>query len=240
MRAIVLLLLVSACFGVKHVHLLDSVGQNMLFRGGSPEVKGSFSVTSLVASLSAVAALPAQYELVVINVENLDTRGSGLFATEDGTNVVSEMSFFLRNASVGRFLFWHMVGTRSHAASPVFNASGVRAALAADYETWGSDKLVERVEMLGQMVQQSQKVPQVIFFHCDCGCDRTGQLAGGYMMRFQNKSWSEVVATNTKVAGRPQVCDTHFQMQWYCLYLNTTGIGKSTGDCLESLPCTKI
>ena len=37
------------------------------------------------------------------------------------------------------------------------------------------------------MVTQSS-LSNVIFFHCDCGCDRTGQLAGSYMMR----KWKEL------------------------------------------------
>ena len=101
------------CFCVIHVHLMDVVGQNMLFRGGSPEVKRVFSHSALVASLNLAAkasntSLPERYALTVINVENLDTSHFGV--SEDGTNVVSEYEFFANNTNVGTFLFWHMVG----------------------------------------------------------------------------------------------------------------------------------
>lgn len=63
---------------VKHVHLVDRHGSNFLFRGGSPEVNGSaFSFGALVNSIKIAASaantsLPVRFQLIVINVENLD------------------------------------------------------------------------------------------------------------------------------------------------------------------------
>ncbi len=73
-----LLALVALCVAVDHVHLIDSSGRNMLFRGGSPEVNKSFSYSSLVAAMQVAAkttnaTFPAKFQVVVINVENLDT-----------------------------------------------------------------------------------------------------------------------------------------------------------------------
>jgi hypothetical protein len=227
--------------GVKHVHLIDTFGNNMLFRGGSPEVDKSFSFSTLVASLELAAkqlnaTLPSRYFTIVINVENLDTTG---FTSEDGTNVVSEHAFFANNSALGQFYFWHMVGTSSHPAASLFD--GQRDWLAATYADWGTDKLVSRVETLRTMLtSQNSPIPLVIFFHCDCGCDRTGQLAGAYAMRFHNASWDQVVATNRQVAGRPQLCPTHHQMQWYCVYANSVLNISSTGNCLKTHVCTPV
>jgi protein-tyrosine phosphatase len=152
--------------------------------------------------------------------------------------VVSEYAFFANNSALGQFLFWHMVGTKSHPAASVFTSS--LHYLASTYADWGTDRLVERVEVLRAMLFKRQLLPQVIFFHCDCGCDRTGQLAGSYMMRFHNSTWDSVVAYNQVVAGRPQTCPTHRQMQWYCVYLNRFLGYNSTGDCLKQHLCTPI
>jgi hypothetical protein len=158
----------------------------------------------------------------------------------DGTNVVSELSFFANksNAGLGQFFFWHMLGTKSHPAASVFTSS--LPWLASTYAEWGSDRLVERVEQLRAMLVTPQQLPQVIYFHCDCGCDRTGQLAGSYMMRYHGSSWDAVVAHNWAVAGRPQTCPTHRQMQWYCVYLNRFLGFNSTGNCLKEHLCTPI
>jgi hypothetical protein len=162
------------------------------------------------------------------------------FLIADGTNVVSEHSFFANksNAGLGQFLFWHMLGTKSHPAASVF--TGSLPWLASTYAEWGTDRLVERVEELRAMLVTPQQLPQVIYFHCDCGCDRTGQLAGSYMMRYHGSSWDSVVAYNRVVAGRPQTCPTHRQMQWYCVYLNRFLGFNSTGNCLKEHLCTPI
>lgn len=59
----------------------------------------------------------------------------------------------------------------------------------------------------------------IIYGHCDCGCDRTGQLFGSYAMRWQNKTWDEANKMNTVIATRPMECENYRNMQWYCLYL---------------------
>lgn len=44
-------------------------------------------------------------------------------------------------------------------------------------------------------------LPTVIYLHCECGCDRTGEIGGAYALRYLNKSYSEVVAWDTSIAG---------------------------------------
>ena len=131
-----------------------------------------------------------------------------------------------------------MIGTKSHPAASVFTSS--LPWLASTYADWGSDRLVERVVALRAMLAAQMSLPQVIYFHCDCGCDRTGQLAGGYMMRYHGSSWDLAVAYNRAVAGRPQTCPTHRQMQWYCVYLNLALGLATTGNCLAEHLCTPI
>ena len=224
---------------VKHMHLMDRIGHNLLFRGGSPEVNKVFSIENLKATLIQAAnasnvELPQTYNLTVINLENIDT--SILSGSDDGDNVITEFDFFLKNPNEGHFLFWKMTGEASHAANKVFDKNGTRAYLSSIYPTWGQDKLVERILMLREMMTKQMSIPKVIYFHCDCGCDRTGQTAGSYAMQYLNKTWDEVCEWNEKVAGRPQTCSTHRQMQWYCLYLSQTN--KQLGDCLKLHLCT--
>ena len=161
-----LALFACAAAAVKHVHLVDRVGANLLFRGGSPEVDKIFSVEALRSALNASAlaagtSLPSDYELVVINLENLDT--SLLTRPDDGDNVLTEYDFFRKNPSQGRFAFWKMTGEAAHAASKAFD--GYRDYLAQTYPTWGQDKLVERIPQLREMLEAQLARPQVIYFH---------------------------------------------------------------------------
>jgi hypothetical protein len=77
-QLLVFALLASLAGAVEHVHFIEGAGNNLLFRGGSPEVNKVFSYPALVASLQAAAktsnvSFPPKFQLVLINVENLDT-----------------------------------------------------------------------------------------------------------------------------------------------------------------------
>lgn len=228
---------VAGSSGVQHVHLVDRLHGNYLFRSGSPEQSGVFSMSALEAALRVAApnVLPARFQMTLINVENLDTSWIS-FSSPDAANVLSEHAYFARNTSAGDFLFWHTVGVGVSPSESVFGQQ--LAWLSAAYSTWDSDKLVWRVQALRDMLSKNYSLPRVIVFHCDCGCDRTGELAGAYAMTFLNKTWDYVSNWNWQVAGRPQICKNHWAMQWYCVYLQLQLGMKSVGNCLTKHLCT--
>lgn len=81
----------------------------------------------------------------------------------------------------------------------------------------------------------------VIYGHCDCGCDRTGQTFGSYALRFLNYTWDQANKWDMQVAGRPIQCPNWLTMQWYCLYLQQVVAGQySTLRCDDIYPCTPV
>mmetsp|Transcript_95478 Transcript_95478/g.307805 ORF Transcript_95478/g.307805 Transcript_95478/m.307805 type:complete len:271 (+) Transcript_95478:92-904(+) len=108
--------------------------------------------------------------------------------------------------------------------------------LAKAFPKWDVDHLAERVEILHSRLHEDLDgldLARVIFFHCSCGCDRTGELAAAYSMRYLNQTFTEMYVENAKVAGRNTVYANQVAAQWYCEHLRTQGLytGDDCGNC---------
>jgi hypothetical protein len=132
------------------------------------------------------------------------------------------------------------------------NNSALAAALRAGdvpkgYET--PDHLDERVLQLRRWLRH-RRAPSgphgcarslVIYVHCYCGSDRTGELmgawalAGGSVAQGHGRNWREVNEENTRIAGRPVGCRNYRAMQWYCF--EQEGIRQEELGCEENFPC---
>lgn len=232
---------------VIHVHVVDSASvaggvTNLLVRGGNPVVgsNGSFDPAAMQAALAAAAkaagvAMPAKYVLVDIDLENFDQTNSA-----DRGHGVAEFSFFAKNPAAGSYRFWQTVGTSANASDPSLPAAVV-SYLAHSFPAWQSDQLPARVAALRQLLTSADPsgLPRVVFFHCDCGCDRTGEMGGAYWLAQMNVPFATVIERNTDIAGRPMLCNNFLALQWYCLYLNAEE-GRGF-DCMRvTNPCTPL
>jgi len=218
---------------IEHVHYVDS-GTNFLFRGSSPDVNNDqFDYQALQTAIESAASaegitLPATY---VINDIDVMTFADGSY---DGMESLSEFEYYRQNPSAGSYIFWRTTGTNTNATSTTMTKA-LRDYLTSTYAQWAPDMLMTRAKNLKVMLNSPAPVPIVYYLHCDCGCDRTGEVIGAYYMTQMNMSWAQVVALNTKIAGRSQCCPMYLGMQWFCLYLNTQGF--ALGNCLKYYDC---
>jgi hypothetical protein len=111
-----------------------------------------------------------------------------------------------------------------------------RTQMARTFPEWDTDKLSERVEILharlhGKDVDRT--IAQIVFFHCSCGCDRTGEMAAAYSMRYLNRTFTEMYRENERIAGRHIVYKNQVAAQWYCEHLRARGLhtGDDCGNC---------
>ena len=77
------------------------------------------------------------------------------------------------------------------------------------------------------------KVPTVVYFHCDAGMDRTGEMYGDYQMRYSNQTYNQVYAYDNTIegAGGRQIDTVNKQaLEWMCIYLVLVE-GKSKSAC---------
>lgn len=220
---------------VKRVHVVDYSNKtgNFLFRGASPNVaSGSqFDIAKLRAALAQAASddgysLPSSYQIVDVNLLNMDE------GSYDEGETISEFSYFDANPQDGQFLFWQTLGTESNATDPSIPPS-MLAYLAQSFPQWDNDNLFQRVNALNALLNTQHATPLAIYFHCDEGCDRTGETAGAYAMTFQGLTWQATNARNTLKCGRPQMCRWYKMMQWYCLWHF-----KNSPTCLKNIDCT--
>ncbi|KAL6045218.1 putative Protein tyrosine phosphatase, dual specificity [Balamuthia mandrillaris] len=235
------------CAGVKdgevpHIHFVDksSTVKNWLVRGGNPDVidDSQFDYNALVRGILAAAKrdnvdLPQPFFLIDINLENIENDNKD---TDDSHHVMSEYEFFEANPSKGLFLFWQTLGTTNNISTPYFTPS-FKNYLMKSFPQWMGDDIIQRMQTLRALLATSFGMPAVIYAHCDCGCDRTGELFGSYYMKWQNKTWEETNALNTNFAERPMECPNYLAMQWYCMYLREEE-GMTWLNCLDNKACT--
>ena len=71
----------------------------------------------------------------------------------------------------------------------------------------------------GWLTQRRAAVPLVIFGHCSCGCDRTGEFFGAYYMRYQGWNLTRALTYDEGVPLRHIVYAYQVAVQWYCGWL---------------------
>lgn len=228
---------------VSNVHYIDSVGSNLLFRGGLPQ-EGHPSTMNyqglkkaiMNAGKKAGIKVPASYYLLDVNLLNVENQS-------DAQWIKVEQQFFEDHPQLGKVQVWGMNGVGISATAP--ELATCREYLARHLDSWLNDRLASRVETLRgwleekqPVVQSQKKLPIVIFIHCVAGCDRTGELSAAYYLRYMNKTWEEVNALNQSMCRRNRTfhCRNYRAVQWYCLYLNLK-YGTSL-QWWKELPCS--
>jgi hypothetical protein len=97
-------------------------------------------------------------------------------------------------------------------------------ALGQNYLEWGdTDDLSNRLAALNKVLHTKLSKPQVLFFHCTCGCDRTGEFYAAYAIEFLNRTWTEAMAYDVKLIDRNPMYTSMVMSQWYCEFLSATG-----------------
>jgi len=224
---------------VKRVHLVDmnNASGNFMFRGASPNVAAGtqFDINKLRSAMVQAASdvgvtMPSQFRIIDVNLLNMDE------GSYDEGEVISEFTYFRQNPQDGSFLFWQTLGTGSNATDPSIPAPLLQV-LANTFPAWDNDDLENRALALKALLDTQTAVPSAIYFHCDEGCDRTGETYGAYAMRIHGKTWNQVNSENLNYCGRPQMCHWYKMMQFYCLYLNRANPTAFKG-CLQNIVCT--
>eukprot|EP00928_Gymnodinium_smaydae_P076882 TRINITY_DN59981_c0_g1_i1.p1 TRINITY_DN59981_c0_g1~~TRINITY_DN59981_c0_g1_i1.p1 ORF type:complete len:383 (+),score=58.49 TRINITY_DN59981_c0_g1_i1:34-1149(+) len=152
----------------------------------------------------------------------------------------AEADFFAAHPEAGEFVHWPLLGvTKAHMSKACADAAdmssdcpadprqpgdldeSLRLRLAASFQHWDPDNLVNRVEALHKLLQQRSNT--AMFFHCDCGCDRTGELFAAFALTHLNWTFHEVMHHNTVLNGRTMWYGNQVSAQWYCEWLRHSG-----------------
>eukprot|EP01013_Petalomonas_cantuscygni_P027259 TRINITY_DN50070_c0_g1_i1.p1 TRINITY_DN50070_c0_g1~~TRINITY_DN50070_c0_g1_i1.p1 ORF type:complete len:264 (-),score=40.33 TRINITY_DN50070_c0_g1_i1:363-1154(-) len=226
----------TAAIDASHVKFVDYSPEtgNFLFRTGAPANDTSgIAYEELTNIFRQVAAnhslrLPTKFAMVDF-----------CLYTHETSLIEEEKKFFAQNPSLGRFFHYPQYGVNialveagclRYAEEPCLSvqphdlSSHANHELGKHFESWGdlidhSDKVINQMYSL---LHTKSDTPLVIFGHCACGCDRTGQIFADYYMRFQNMSFTEAMTVDVHVPNRPIGYEHQVASQFYCLYLQNT------------------
>jgi len=227
-----------------------------LFRSGSPGVFGSWA--ALAGNRPAIDADALRWmlqsaapEMPVEDVELVDVcLLGGPYLEAEEFMVDTEKSFFAQNPAQGEFHQMPMPGLREEffeSACAAANIQGSRCpsetrqprditdadrrTLVEGFPEWDPNGLIKRVEQLHRLLHNSSAArPRAVFFHCQCGCDRTGMVAAAYEMAYRGVTFQATMAQNVAIAGRPMYYRYQVGLQWYCEWLRANG-RYSDNDC---------
>ncbi|KYR01244.1 putative protein tyrosine phosphatase [Tieghemostelium lacteum] len=190
---------------------------NYLFRGNEPTISTpngeEFSYEQLVdclrnSSESQGITLPDDFYIIDIKL---------IYGVSSEIPVIElERNFFAANSSLGEF------GTNVTLGDlwdPNFIPKSDRIEWAKNLTEWQKDNLPQRMEDYYNILNTPLDKPVVLFFHCLCGCDRTGEIAASYVMRYFGWDFITALDWDEKIAGRPIMPNNKWGAQWYCLYL---------------------
>eukprot|EP00026_Physarum_polycephalum_P015610 Phypoly_transcript_16330.p1 GENE.Phypoly_transcript_16330~~Phypoly_transcript_16330.p1 ORF type:complete len:242 (+),score=28.85 Phypoly_transcript_16330:113-838(+) len=192
---------------------------NYLFRGNEPKV--------LVNKTDVVA-----YDLLATYMNNA-TKQSGFTLPEsfyiidikfvydpsdplEKGDIVLESNYFQAHQKEGQFSYKVILGD---AEDPTLLPNETAVEKAKNLSTWQHDDLPNYIPSIRKLLYTPRAQPTVIYLHCECGCDRTGEIAGGYAMKYLNMTYDQVNVWNHDIAGRDIFFIHQFALHWYCLYL---------------------
>jgi hypothetical protein len=220
------------------LRFVDVVEGNFLFRGGSPTAcqpdpnKPGQCITvfdydgltnMMMSKCPPYAQLRPPFYLVVVNLRHMN----------EIDDIKLELDYFAKHGDRGRVHLWDTNGTPNCYFT---SAPGERPRLLASFDQWLPDPLIWRVATLRRMLEPSQlSTPVVVYVHCSGGCDRTGEMIGGYRLRYMGWSWRAM--WDEQPCERPLGCDNYRALQWYAHWLNQT-LGFSLTDIGDDDGCT--
>jgi len=116
-------------------------------------------------------------------------------------DIILETDFFQSNPSLGEIRLTKIVGDLT---SPDIYPTSYVQAEAMNLASWQPDSLPSFIPSLNKVLNTpgANGLPVVIYFHCECGCDRTGEIAGSYAMTYMGYTYNQAYAWDQEVAGR--------------------------------------
>jgi hypothetical protein len=263
MRALTMLALHSAVLAIDHKHVrlveYDAKSSNFLYRTGQPlnDTTGAFSYDELIAAFrfrADVAGLPFPSSFRLIDLSFIYS-----WVPSQAAKLQAEIDFFTANPQRGELIVQPIFGINSTAMQSTcdmlhiectsaqlssrqprdFSAAN-KSALSSAFHVLDQDDTFARLKFVRTLLTTPSDVPLVIFGHCECGCDRTGQFFGAYNMLYQEQAFTDVMLFTNGLEWGTQTYENQVALQWFCQKLVFDGTYPHKYDCDQCLdiPCT--
>ncbi|GAM17158.1 hypothetical protein SAMD00019534_003330 [Acytostelium subglobosum LB1] len=203
---------------VDHTPVLSNGHTNYLFRGNEPKIavhgQDEFAYDELVEYMRNVSKadgviMPEQFLIYDIKLI--------YGVAEEMADVHLEQWYFGNNTDHGMFAINITLGDITN---PKDISKTLRDSMAKTLPDWQKDDLPSRMAMYRDILYTPYDLPIALYIHCECGCDRTGEVFASYVMKYLGWDYKKAMEWDDQVAGRPILPNHQWSVQWYCLYLS--------------------
>jgi len=127
-----------------------------------------------------------------------------------------EKNFFAENPTLGEALTNNTFGDL---INPSWMDLEKQITMAKTLSTWSGDDLPYRMDLYHNILFTERDLPVVLYIHCECGCDRTGEISASWVMKYLGWDFAQSMEWDYSIAGRKITFANQWAAQWYCLYL---------------------
>jgi len=205
------------------VILVDTAGQNLMFRTNSPAntTAGTYDLELLFSYMRDEAAKNGVEFPEVFTVEAFTFLNQLEPEHRD-----PEIAYFQAHPEYKLFskiIVGDLVNPNKYNAA-------IRKVMAKTYHKWNLDQLdILTTKMHDTLVAQGD-IPKVIFFHCVAGEDRTGEVFGAYKMLFNGWTYRQALDFDNQVETRKIKDMSRNGLNWFCYFMQETN-GYKGNDC---------
>jgi hypothetical protein len=245
----------------KHVRLVehDARSSNLLYRSGQPlnDTTGAFAYEELIAAFrfrAEVAGIPFPTTFRLIDLSYIYS-----WVPSQAAKLQAEIDFYDANPSTGELIVQPIFGINSTAMQSACETLALdctaaqlssrqprdfsvvnRSSLSRGFHVLDQDDTFARLKHVRALLTTPSETPLVIFGHCECGCDRTGQFFGAYNMLFHGQAFTDVMLFTNGLEWGAQTYENQVALQWFCEKLVFDGVYRHKYDCDQCLdiPCT--
>ena len=192
---------------------------NMLFRSDYPgNANGTFALDLLLeymerrAEEAGVHWPPSPPYVVDVTLLN---------EPHNRKEIAEEERFFAAHPSAGEVVY---MSTHGSITNPMDFPPDVRDTIADGLDFDSFDRLPERIPAIHKLLTQDSPTPRVVLLHCIAGDDRTGEVAGSYVMKYLGApSFEDVLYWDDRIAHGSNtsfiLLHHAYAMEWYCFWL---------------------
>jgi hypothetical protein len=190
---------------------------NFLFRGslplsGSPKSNRTVPIDSIVETLQSVASSTANISVP----DDVYFEDFSLLNEADFRANLPEQKWWRSNSERGNYTQWPIYGSPS---DPEWYEDKKRRDIVAEHP-WDiiPDDMSALMASLRSKLhaRRADGRSTAIYIHCTAGVDRTGQVAGGYYMRYLNATFGEALRYDASVEPRCISLWSRHGLNWYC------------------------
>lgn len=212
----------------------DAPTGNLLVRGNNPRLaNGSFAWAELVdaigdAAKNASVPMPTTFKVVDVSMlVGLDPKES--------KDLKNEQDFFKANPDKGTIINWPLL---TDLLGPCWVSASTRVKDATSGH-WDTDDVVGKSKQLRSMLTTpgaglfpaDDGTATIVYIHCEAGVDRTGEMAGSYLMQYHNQTYQQVLTFDNSVEPRAISSEAENGLQWFALYVQYALGGAATFSC---------